>query len=242
MSRQTPARGPRGEAQAEVEREFVLEDERVLRPLAERLREVADLLDDGREVEPPYVRRGVELWGAYLELHARRVRRLLAAFPEATGVPSVVGPSHPGLLLRWAGVPKPPAVAPAELETFRGILQDEAMASERLHELRILINLYEAGGYASRDRLAWALRAFLTAEGTWARFEERFVAEGPDGELPPEVAERLRMELVEIAVARVQAQSEVEAYVAGPIPMRAAPTVSKGSAAAAPAPVTRRAA
>lgn len=207
----------------EVEQELVLEDENVLRPLAHRMVEIAELLDHDQSVDPQFIRDGIELWGRYSsELHAERVSHVLALFPATTSAGARSGASerHARAIRRRKAV----EAAPSETaqQSFQGMVRDQTLSVERVKSLRSLVELYEHGGYGMRERLASVLRAFMTSEEAWARFEQEFVLKSLGGPLSASVDQRIHAGLTEIARARGHVQDDLQAYLARPIPLVAA--------------------
>lgn len=211
--------GPRAEVAAELEREDAL----VLKPLISRMGEVAELLDQGKEVEPGYLARGFGLWKRYgTELHPERVQHVL-------------GPISATLVLRVSHAEKPErrrrgdkkgVMAQASqhellLRDYQSIVHNHTMSESRIGELEMLRTLYAQQGFGARERLASVLKAFVLSEEAWASFEVDFVRKAMEGTSGGEVETRLREGLDRVAAARGRLEPEIQRFVAEPIPTTA---------------------
>jgi hypothetical protein len=218
---------------ADVEREFLQEDEWLLRPLLKRIDELADLVDHGEPVDPAYLRQGIELWSRYdTEVDARRVGRVLAVLPESTYHGGPIGPSRS----RWhlPGRRRSPwAEADATLRReYQEILHEQRTAPDRINALRTLVELYAQGALGTGQRLALALKGFTAAEIAWAHCEEEFVLKSPDVGVTADTGGRVHRALVDVANAGSRLQGDIGAYLARPVLRTAAPP--SGGAPATP--------
>lgn len=209
--------GPRTEVAAELERE----DTVVLKPLISRMGEVAELLDQGNEVEPGYLARGFGLWKRYgTELHPERVQHVLG--PISTTL--VLGVSHAARPeRRRRREEKKGAGAQASqqellLRDYQSIVHNQTMSESRIGELEMLRTLYAQQGFGARERLASVLKAFVLSEEAWASFEVDFVQKAMEGASGGDVEARLREGLDKVAAARSRLEPEIQRFVAEPIP------------------------
>ncbi len=218
-----PAAGGSESTRDHVGSEFHLEDVEVLLPLTTRMGEIADRLDRGEPVDPPYIAEGIELWGRYVrELHARRLERVVGLFPATSpaGVREAERRGRGGWRAGRAKVKEPEGVTPAK--EFQEILHDQALMAERVSELRSLLEFYKEERYGARERLASVLKAFAFSDRAWASYEDDFVVKSLDRHLQPDLDRLVRDALEEVSAARRKLQAAVEAFVARPIPVREA--------------------
>jgi hypothetical protein len=226
-SQTPPPTSPRPRTPREyVARELALEDQQVLGPLTERIRELSDRLDEGKAVDPAYIEEGVELWSRYIrDVHGQRIRRLIGgAFPRATTYPQDSGArAH-----RLGGLHRGPSPSMASANTasadrFTEMEGLDDRMPERASALLGLVEAYRRNTFGARTLLASLLRSCAFSDRMWAQYEREFVRRYLDEPLAPAASQRLREALAEVGALRDKIAPEVKAYIAHPIPITAPP-------------------
>jgi hypothetical protein len=213
---------PPGDLRDTIVTELDLDTDVVLFPLINRMGQVADLLDQGKEVDPAFIARGLELWKRYgIDVHPQRVLHVLG--PISTTL--VLGFAKEGRPKRGHGRGARDAANQTSrqellLRDYQTIVHNQTLAESRIGELEMLRTLYSQQGFGARERLASVLKAFVLSEEAWARFEVDFVRKAYDPATSATVELRLRQGLEQVAAARAHLEPEVHAFVAEPIPTR----------------------
>lgn len=193
-----------------VEREFGLEDARLLDPLMDRLGRVAELLDHGHAVDPTVIAKGLELWGRYgREIHHRRLVRILGLLPKAN---SAGGPrsGSPPLLRRSEPVAGPAhGKAPQESE---GMVHGVLTVFPSTPYIR---NGKKANGSESKRTSPLRPKSPTTTSATTAlhEFQQMVLEEGSTQERMNDLEGMLKLYRTETYASREQLASVLRAFV-----------------------------
>ncbi len=201
-----------------LENELALEDERILTPLTDRLRRIAEALDRGEDVAPLDLSRGLELLDRYdREIHAIRVRRLLALLPKVPPPSSVPSAREGRLHLFRRKATYLAAPSEALSEEYDRIVEGERASESRVSALQTFADAYNSGGWGARERLASVLKGYLVADRVWARTEREYALHALVADLTPALDRQVRVAIALVTSARAGLQRDVERYVEEPL-------------------------
>jgi len=206
------------------EEEMAREDRELLVPLLDRMTQVAELVTEGRPVDPEFIRSGIRLWARFVnELHDRRIRRLIEMIPpnaEFAGVePLAESRFRLPMRRRRDAVPDPALVA-----EYLGVRGEQARMAERLRELETFVEMYRTGGFYARQLLGSLMRSGAFSDRAWVQYEEQFVERRLKERLPPRADAGLSEEVAAEGRGRTALEGAVRAFLAQPIPFQAAET------------------
>ncbi len=220
----TPVEAPVGLLRA-VADELQREDQQLLYPLMTRMNEVAEALGQGQSVDPDYIDEGIRVWSRYVnEVHQQRIERLYGVFQDIILLPAT-SDSH--LARRGPHLRAAKKVAAREetsLDKYNEIRGTQARMAERILVLKGLAEAYRRGEYYSPQMLASLLRSGAFSDRAWAKYEEEFVQKYLNEHVAPDEEARLRKEVTASDALRAAVESEVQRFLARPIPPRKSPT------------------
>ncbi len=224
-----------------LEAEMAREDQEVVFPLMERMREVADALAAGRPIDPGYLETGFRAWHEYIEgVHQQRLSWLATVVDSA---PLRIGTrrARGGRLAAWwhrilrrtAAVA--PSAAPSLESAYADIAGTQARMAQRIAVLEELVDHYRRHEYYADQMIASLVRSGAFSDRAWAKYEEEFVLRTLDEHLLAERAERLAREVVAAHDGLEGLRTAVREFLSRPVAARPHPDPAVPTQAARPA-------
>jgi hypothetical protein len=166
---------------SELRREHV----EVAGPLLDRMAKIADLLDDGTNVEPAQIAEGIELWEAYLHGTHRTRLGVLGELPASSCAVAV-----------------------------REVRENHLRAPERMARLRTFLEAYSVGLPDARGMLALGLQSDVLVDRAWVSFEEEHPFACLSGRLSRTTNERVRRAFAKNLKETNALEEKVQRYLA----------------------------
>lgn len=202
-----------------VVEELDREGTKVLLPLLARASGLADLLLEGKTIDPTYLEEGVRLWNDYLhEVRGPRLEAMVKGLEASQGAVAVSAPAGNGRHHLGRRRVEPPRET--ERDRFDQVEDDIGRETARAGALRDALADYRHQQFQAAQRLASLLQADSFTDRAWIRYEHDTFAPCLNRVFAPEAAAQVEATFSSTEPHRLRLEAAIGRYLELAVPPR----------------------